>query len=488
MKHFHFIALFLVVSVLISLSITSCAESADKIVSDAESVTVSETAELDTDSYEYVIASFEKNDFNGYQFMILDRSAEYDSYWFTYDVFSTGMNGDPINDAVYERNITLEELYNIKILDKPDRSPYSTAQKSILSGDDEFDVVTDGLYQLGILSGNNLLLDYNKIPDINLTNSWWDQAMCAELSILNHIYFITGDISVMDNEGTWCVLFNKDLAEDFKAGDLYSLVDSGTWTIDRMYEIAKAVALDLDGNGKMTIDDQWGLLTESFNTYGFWIGGGDKIISKGEDDKPFVTMYNDHSVSMLQKVLTMQFDKGVTFSSSSAPNYASFSNVFSDGNAMFLYCSMLMITNFRASDTYFGILPAAKFDEAQSSYYNTYSNGNLTAYSVPITSADTARTGVILETMAAISRYKLTPAYYDVSLKGKFLRDTESEKMIDLILATRNYDLGSALNLGGAINIIINATASFDFASAYAKIENKIITDMESYIESIQKS
>jgi len=186
--------------------------------------------------------------------------------------------------------------------------------------------------------------------------------------------------------------------------------------------------------------------------------------------------------------LAMQFDKGVTFSSGSAPDYASFSNVFSDGRAMFLYCSMLMITNFRASDTYFGILPAAKFDEAQSSYYNTYSNGNLTAYSVPVTSSDTARTGVILETMAAISRYKLTPAYYDVSLKGKFLRDTESEKMIDLILATRNYDLGSALNLGGAINIIINATASFDFASAYAKIENKINTDMESYIDSIQKS
>lgn len=487
MKYFHLIVFLLAVSVLLCLFI-SCAESADEIVSDTESAAASETTGPDTDSYEYMIASFEKNDFNGYQFLILDRSEEYDAYWFTYDIFSTEMNGDPINDAVYTRNTALEELYNIKILDKPDKAPYLTAQKSILSGDDEFDVVTDGLYQLGILSGSNLLLDYNKIPDISLTNIWWDQAMCAELSILDHIYFITGDISVMDNEGTWCVLFNKDLAEDFKAGDLYALVNSGTWTVDRMYETAKSVALDLDGNGKMTIDDQWGLLTESFNTYGFWIGGGDKIISKDDGDKPFVTMYNDHSVSMLQKVLALQFDKGVTFSSASAPDYASFSNVFSDGKAMFLYCSMLMITNFRASDTYFGILPAAKFDETQSSYYNTYSNVNLTAYSVPITAADTARTGVILETMAAISRYKLTPAYYDVSLKGKFLRDTESEKMIDLILATRNYDLGSALNLGSAINIIINATASFDFASAYAKIESKILTDMESYIESIQKS
>lgn len=486
MTRFYILALILITVVL--PGITSCSDTAEKTISSGEAETVSETAPADTDSYEYVINSFGSRDYDGYRFTILDRSAAYDSYWYTYDVFSESLNGEPINDAVYERNTVLEEIYSIKITEIQDKAPYLTAQKTILAGDDEYDSVTDGLYQLGILSGGGLLTDYNTIPDITLTHIWWDRAMCEELSVMNRIYYVTGDISVMDNEGTWCVLFNKDLAEEFKTGDLYALVDSGKWTIDCMYETAKATALDLDGDGKMTIDDQWGLLTESFNTYGFWVGGGNKIAAKDGEDKPFITMYNDRSASVLAKILAMQFDKGTTFSSSGAPDYASFSKVFSDGKAMFLYCSMLMITNFRASDTYFGILPAAKFDENQTGYFNTYSNGNLTAYSVPISSSDTARTGVILETMAAISRYKLTPAYYDVNLKGKFLRDTESEKMIDLILETRNYDLGSVLNLGGAINVIINAGASFDFASVYAKIEDKILSDMESYIESVQKN
>jgi hypothetical protein len=235
----------------------------------------------------------------------------------------------------------------------------------------------------------------------------------------------------------------------------------------------------------MTIDDQWGLLTETFNTYGFWVGGDNRIVSKDENDLPYITMYNDHSVSVLEKVLALQFDNKVTFSSSKAPDYAAFQKVFSDGRAMFLYCSMLMITEFRTSDTDFGVLPAMKYDETQESYRNTYSYINFTAYSVLVTAADPARTGSILEAMAAVSLYKLTPAYYDVSLKGKFLRDTESEGMLDLILATRSYDLGSSLGWGGAMNTLINASASFDFASAYAKIESKITSDIVSYINEL---
>ncbi|MDD4774686.1 MAG: hypothetical protein PHZ09_13970 [Eubacteriales bacterium] len=483
MKHINLTALFLLLCIL-SGTFIACVEPDARIIAGADSDTAA--AQTDEDGYESVIAGFERNDYGGYQFTIIDRSELYDAYWATYDIFSEGLNGDPINDSVYERNSILEEMYNITILEKPDGAPAATAQKAIMAGEDVYDTVTDGLAQLGSLAGENLTIDYNKIPDIDLSNEWWDQAMIEELSVLDRLYFITGDISVMDNEGTWCVLFNKNLAEEYNVGDLYALVDDGKWTIERMHQTASDVAADLDGDGVMTIDDRWGLLTEAFNTYGFWVGGGDKIADKDENDIPFVTMYNDHSVSMLEKVLALQFDTETTFPSSKAPGYAAFSDVFSQGNAMYLYCSMLMITNFRTSDTDFGILPAAKYDETQNRYYNTYSFVNLTAYSIPVVAGDTSRTGVILETMAAISKYKLTPGYYHVSLKGKFIRDNESEKMLDLILATRNYDIGSVLNSGGALDMLMSAGNSFDFASAYAKKEEQIAAGLEKFVGSIQ--
>ena len=38
--------------------------------------------------------------------------------------------------------------------------------------------------------------------------------------------------------------------------------------------------------------------------------------------------------------------------------------------------------------------------------------------------------------------YTLTPAYYDICLTSKYMRDEESSEMLDIILASRVFDLG----------------------------------------------
>ena len=150
---------------------------------------------------------------------------------------------------------------------------------------------------------------------------------------------------------------------------------------------------------------------------------------------------------------------------------------------------MWLITRYRGYDINFGIVPTPKYDEAQTRYYNTYSYINCTAYSVPLTSVDPTRTGVILEAMAEISKYTLSPAYYDVALKGKFIRDDESAEMLDLILAHRAYDLGMIFNWGSLFSTITGlATAqSPDFASAYAKQESAAQKDIEQFIEQLNE-
>ena len=68
---------------------------------------------------------------------------------------------------------------------------------------------------------------------------------------------------------------------------------------------------------------------------------------------------------------------------------------------------------------------------------------------VPMTTSDPERTGIVLEAMAAESMYTVTPAYYDVALKGKYARDEESLDMLDIILESRCYDLGWFYAIGG---------------------------------------
>ena len=49
---------------------------------------------------------------------------------------------------------------------------------------------------------------------------------------------------------------------------------------------------------------------------------------------------------------------------------------------------------------------------------------------------------MILEALASESRRTVIPAYYEVSLKGRTVRDEESQEMLDLIFSSRVYDLG----------------------------------------------
>ena len=161
--------------------------------------------------------------------------------------------------------------------------------------------------------------------------------------------------------------------------------------------------------------------------------------------------------------------------------------LFKQGGGLFLFGGMWLISKYRDSEVDFGIIPAPKFEESQEKYYNTHSPGNCTAYAVPVTATDLERTGAVLEAMAQLSKYTLTPAYYDISLQGKFLRDEESAAMIDIILANRNFDLGMIFDWGGTLTIfydMYNAKTN-DFSSRYAGIESKAEAAIADFIAKI---
>ena len=428
-----------------------------------------------------VMKELPERNFEGYEFTVITRDPA-NIYWFTRDVFSEGMDGEPINDAVYERNTYIEEKYNVVIKDMPAISPTDKAKTLILAGE-TFTAVTDGLSALATtLVVNNWLADYNAMPGIKLENVWWDQAMNSDLSVKHKLYFVTGDISIMDNEGTWNILFNKVMITDFSLESPYELVYNNAWTITKMHEYALIVSTDLDGDGKMTYpNDRFGLASEEFNNYAFWVGGGMKITNKDKDDVPYLTVYSEKSANVLEKAVTLNNDKNVFFNHNR--------NSMDNGmyNILFTTVGMRILPVFRKTDIDFGILPLPKYDESQEKYYTTYSPYNLTAYSVPVSALDLERTGILLEAMAAISYYTLTPAYYEISLKGKMLRDNESGLMIDMILANRAYDMGQVFNWGGGLQMIMNITdaATFDFSSKYNALESKAISEIEKFIEEI---
>ena len=158
---------------------------------------------------------------------------------------------------------------------------------------------------------------------------------------------------------------------------------------------------------------------------------------------------------------------------------------FANGKALFYYAGMINITLFRDFDTDFGVIPAPKRSAEQEQYWSNYSYYNFTVYLVPTTCADPEMIGDIMDAMANLSMYSLTPAYYDQTLIGKSTRDEESEPMIELILNTRNFDLGIIFDTGSIRSTICSFTSPDNIASTLASKEKTANTDLEKFIENV---
>ena len=482
-------AFLLAVLCLLPYAVSCADESSDAVVTQTqEAVTETGTAALtNEDMLTAYLDTLPEKDYGGYEFIILTRSEE-SWAWFTRDVFSAGENGDAINDAVYKRNMLLQDKFNIVVKDNPiSQLPAIDARRFIMADDDCFAFVTDGLTHLAKLAIAGLAIDYHTVDAIHLDNVWWDQRMNTDMSIMNELYTITGDISIMDNEGTWHMLFNKQIHADYDLQDYYEMRDNGTWTLDVLIEDAKKVVSDLNGDGVMSAfdGDRFGFATEVYNTFQLWAGTGMKTVTKNEHDIPVYTMYNERSQAIVERILDIQLDKNVTFNHNDINNFADAQT------ALFQLVGMRVLPTYRQCDTEFGILPLPKFDVADE-YTSIGSFDNLTAYLMPVTTGDVERSGILLEAMAGISYYTLSPAYYDLSLEGKYIRDEESRRSIDIILSRRSYDLGAIFGFGkpAPVDLFMTMTerGKRDFASRCESQRKSMDAAIEDFIQSIEES
>ena len=101
-------------------------------------------------------------------------------------------------------------------------------------------------------------------------------------------------------------------------------------------------------------------------------------------------------------------------------------------------------------------------------------------FCIPTTVADADMSGAVLEALSYYGKEYITPAYYDTTLKGKYFRDEESSEMLDLIFASRFFDVGTYYQLGGYNEKVITMMqqGDTDFASMYQKNEkaaNKVL-------------
>ena len=335
-----------------------------------------------------------------------------------------------------------------------------------------------------LLALPSLLTDLDTIPTLDLSHSWWDQNSIEEYNIGGVQYTAIGDICFFAKAAPMTTFFNKQMITDYKLEDPYKLVYDGKWTLDKMIEMSKAAARDVNGNQQVDpTEDQFGFIAAG--PYTFLVGCGVEYSKRNGNDIE-MTFYSEKTADILAKYIP--FERDTTISMSNVDYSGSYKDAFQElftptfmeNRALFFTNQVLMALDFRAMDTDFGMLPMPKYDEKQDTYYgatNTWWCDNLV---VPTTNADLEMTGNVLNSLGYHSQQIVTPAFIDQTVMDKALRDENSARMVELIFDTQSYDIAQYYNWGN-VNTVVNSMTNSNiiaFASEYAKIEANIQTKL----------
>lgn len=445
-------------------------------VSESESTTESARPALDVPDADY----------EGYEFRVLGYTQQDTGTWAQYLDFgwTTDKAGELINDAIYTRNLSVEEKYDIKISTIENSSPASVIRKSITAGADDFDICEPYIEEAFSLAQDGLFVNIYDVPYLSLDQSWWDDAIQRDLALEGKLYSITGDISLYDEELNYGIYFNKTVAQKYNIDDCYQLVRDNKWTLDKMTELGHIVTQDINGDGVMGDEDSWGVLTDSGTAAVWFFTFGGQMSQTDANGTPSIVMGSEHNQAIADSLYTLFNDKQLVRNASETKNtWDGLNTILIDDRALFRPGSIYDVPLYREMVSDFGILPYPKFDENQEQFYHPIATFVCPGISVPITSTDLDRTGMILETLAYNSNDTVTKAYYEINLYTKLARDDESGEMLDIIFSTKRYDLAMAFGWGGLKTVLVNSTKSGNFASLYAAAESKAQADMEKTIE-----
>ncbi|MFY9381500.1 MAG: hypothetical protein WBI55_05120 [Eubacteriales bacterium] len=422
------------------------------------------------------ILEIPQEDFDGYTFTILTGGPE--TYNWSRADFDEPSE-DAYENAMYERNLAIEELLDIVITSVEEGrggNTYNLFKTSTQAVSGDYDCAFLTLTHSATATGAGLCLTWDNLEYVDLTKSWWNKASVDQLSLGGNTYMVAGEAMLSDKECLWLVYFLKDKIKDWGLEDPYELVANNKWTWDKMMEMAAVIVDDINGDGVMDKNDCWGLTTHGENYAALWMAAGHKLIELDKDGIPYQAWGTEEFFTIFEKIAEIMGNTEVVYGT----DIAFISDSLKQNRTLFGTEVVAFIKAYRGNEYEFGLLPMPKYDSSQEDYY-TYAAVNSDLCVVGLDCADTYRTSIILEALACYGKKILLPVYYEEQLRTRFARDEESGAMLDIIFKNRMYDLGVAFDWGSVKTSLSSYTANP--ASLYASLEKSINKSMAKSLE-----
>ncbi len=423
-------------------------------------------------------------DYDGKQINFLTFALSDNKLLKTANDISGDSTGDPVQRAVYERNVTMQEKYNITInyveSGGGNLGPVGEAEKHCTSGTGEIDYVLAGSLANFMCGIRGYTVSAQSIPHIQLDKEWWYDDFMDETRISGKNFFIMGDFAYTTWSNSSATNFNEDLARTWKIDpeEIYDLVRDGKWTFEKFRTYCQMVYEDTDAT---IVGPSGG------DTFGYFgsdimvdalVAGSNFTFLKEQSDgslkfgvkKSFSDFYDE--ISSFCRDETTMYVSAIDKTWDSAPN------PYLDNRAVFYIATLPYKddASLREVEFKYMYLPVPKYTETQDKYYSCHHAFNSASIAI-IKGQDLDMLGRIIEDFTFYSMKTVRPAYYETLLEGMMAGSETFIEMLDYIVGVYCIDRASLFaregvdlydGSAGAIRYAVNSNAG------YSSLTNKM--------------
>lgn len=393
----------------------------------------------------------------------------------------TEQTGSLMNDAVYRRDLNVEDRLNVNFVwngqpgNKSNLSGFlQYVQNSQAAGDQNIEIVATHSMVMGALAAAGLMQDLAVTEHLDFDMPWWPQDLIENSTVKGKLYFASGDISLNTLLGMIGLFYNKEMARN----DYYSYVESGTWTLDKMMTESVNIYADNNGDQLDDIGDTYAYVTYSGMINPIFVGSGIRFVTKtAEGDIAISETYTSEKThGLLVKVINQLFN---TKDWKYFPKIDDCTSVFVEGRSLFYMASVRLTVNnlTAAQDLKYGILPNPKYDENQENYFTLMAN-TYTMYGISIAVLEPDMHSAVIEAMASEGYREVTPAVFETALKLRYSNEDSDARMFDILRETAVMEIGL---------IFSDQIGGLPSKGLFSRVDNQS-TDWMSYIQSQSKS
>lgn len=402
------------------------------------------------------------------------------------DVIAESLTGESLNDVIYQRNLDVEEKFDIQFntyLATGDNIG-SSATKTLIAGDDAWDVlICAGAGHMSFV-GQNLVYDLNTIPYLDMDMPWWNANYRDNISMNGKTFAAVGDISHIVLESMQFLAFNLDSFDQLGMEPPYALVRDGDWTFDKYKEMVEGYTQDINGDGKINMDDQYGFLGHDWITPQGFMFTNDVHMCSFADGLPYIDLDLEKLTAVWEAYDALVSEHG-TFLSDSEYSDKGIA-MFKENRVLFMDATMRGVRfSMRDMEGMWGVLPLPKFTEDIAEYH-AFVGAEANIFMVPVLATETEMIGSVLEYMAYYGYKNITPVYYDEILGQKMMRDQDSRDMLDILRESMVFDFGtwssmtSTSGLGNALLVGGKNPATYLAAN-----RTKMETELQDLLETV---